>query len=147
MLKFKKPILEDQFVLLGDYLKDVAYFIDGKMSVWGLDPLVTHIFRSRDEQEQIYAWKVRAGIYKNFSEIPNSVHQFWRAFDLRIYGLNFNQVKELYVKVNKYFPYGKTGINTLVIEPHNLWLEALDNERDFNYTLFNHIHVQSLNRS
>jgi hypothetical protein len=142
-MKFKEKNLVSEFNRVVPKLKHVGYYIDGVLRSFDTELVVTHVFRTREMQEDLYRWKVEAGIYQDVSQIPDSVHQYWRGFDFRTHNLSILELHYLYENVNFYWPYGKRKIKTLIVEPVGNFERLLSGGSRKNNPV-THCHVQSL---
>lgn len=83
-----------------------AYSID----LFGVRPIITMIWRTRDEQKALLIQRNKEREEANLEPVSlamRSVHEFWRGVDFRSRIYSDGQIDELCEKVNGLFQYGK----------------------------------------
>ena len=125
-MKFKTEKILNEFRLLPARLRHILYYADGvsRSLTPSKEVVVTCLLRTRAEQESLYEWAVRSGIYDGFDSVPNSVHQYWRGADIRIWIYKDWETEFLVESINKYFKYGRGNLNTAVLKKDHIHLQV-----------------------
>jgi len=101
------PILFDEERLITEFerlptkLKKMVWFAATHVnSEWNVPLVLTHIFRTKNEQNEFYSGD------KKYQENPwSSPHQDYRAVDIRLTDMGIKAAKELAEIINDLFPY------------------------------------------
>ena len=111
VINFKYSKLEAEFRKLNPRLQDILYWLAGwvSMNTTAGCYQITHIYRTQEEQDRIYA-------HIPVEAREKSVHQFWRGADIsdKNFIRNGDNPAEIVEVINSKFPYSDGEHDTAI---------------------------------
>ena len=100
-MEFKHLRLIAEFDRVKKRLQIIVYALDAYVKHrYKKEIMVTSIFRTQEEQDEIY------GHLAGYKESPwKSVHQYWRGVDVRLSNFSKEEIKDILMFLNKSFEY------------------------------------------
>jgi len=118
-MRYKSRRLNKEYLELPDIGKLILDYVDYfSQKEFGIEIMITHLFRTQDEQDYIYKGRTRkqGDTLRHYGKNPwYSDHQFWQAADIRTFHYKPEQVKKIIKFINENFRYNKDDSKKMVL--------------------------------